>query len=91
MRYLFGAAVVLLMMFSGLSDVTAEDREEDYGVGYLENLGEGEYMSDSGEITEMEDIGGGDKMSTDGDILQSYGSEDGDLATSSGGLLQVDE
>lgn len=93
MKRLFGVVVLsMLIVLMGSFYVSAEDCcGEECSMEQLENLGDDEYMADSGEIVQMEDIGGGDEMTDSGEIYQNYGSEDGDLVTSSGDLVQIDE
>lgn len=90
-RSIGSIVIAVFLVFMGVCATQAEDAGSECGVGYLEDLGDGEYMSDSGKIVEMEDIGGGSKMDTGGEIYQSYGTDDSDLSTRAGGLMQVDE
>ena len=81
-------AVLLFLGILILSyNIYANDLMTDEGET-MEDLGEGQYMSGSGEMTQVEDLGGGDYMTTGGALIQDEGGS-GDYLMSNGKTMET--
>ena len=68
-------------LFSSIAaDLTTEDG------GTMEDLGGGEYLSGSGEITQVESAGDGEYITTGNDVVEDMG--DGEYSSSAGGEMR---
>jgi hypothetical protein len=79
-----------VLLFSGILllsyNIYAGDLMKDDGET-LEDLGEGQYLSTSGEMMQVEDLGEGEAITTSGDLIVDEGGS-GDYLMGSGETLR---
>ena len=82
-------AVSVLFVISGSS--FAEENEDPGNITQWQDLGNGEYMTESGKIVQAEDLGEGQLVTDSGKYLQEQSPGGDELVTSDEKMVQVDE
>lgn len=89
MKLIYIIVVSVLVMAAVFS--SAKEDEDTGDISQWQDLGGGQYMTESGKIVQAEDIGEGQLMTDSGKYLQEQGPGGGELVTSDEKLVQVDE
>lgn len=83
-------SIVIIFMISGYGFSNEDEASEGY-ITQMQDLGDGQYMTEGGKIIQTDDLGGGEYITDSGDLLQEESPSGDELLTSEGKRLDIEE
>lgn len=83
-------SILILFIITGYSHSNENDTSEG-DITQVQDLGEGEYMTESGKIIQTTDLGGGEYITDSGELLQETDPSGDELLTSDDKRLDIIE